>query len=383
MISKYSGDVKEIKRPRVIFFQPALPSYRIDFFDRVERRLGENLIVYYSVSDMGALSARSDEPSWARQLASMLKLPGGLEWQSGVLSTSLKRDDLIVVSGAPRNISNMMILAWARLRGIRTIWWGHYWSSTSKHHRFLLRILLMNLANAILFYTDQEVAEYRRSYGKKNRRPVKALNNGINVDPIRLLREPYDAAQRDNALLFIGRLTEKAELSLVLNALSDPRLQHVCLNVIGDGPERATLQNLAQELEVERQVVWHGGTTDEPTIARIANSCKLFVYPGAVGLSLLHAMAYGLPVVVHDDRWTHMPEIAAFYRAKCGTTFTLGKSESLTNAILRALESSSAENLWSAAAVHVSENEFSTEHMADRFFDLLQHLQTDVERDDS
>ena len=32
--------------------------------------------------------------------------------------------------------------------------------------------------------------------------------------------------------------------------------------------------------------------------------------PGAVGLSLIHAMAYGLPCLVHSNRLQHMPEIA-------------------------------------------------------------------------
>ena len=37
---------------------------------------------------------------------------------------------------------------------------------------------------------------------------------------------------------------------------------------------------------------------------------RIFVYPGEVGLSLIHAMAYGLPCLVHSDRLKHMPEIS-------------------------------------------------------------------------
>ena len=60
---------------------------------------------------------------------------------------------------------------------------------------------------------------------------------------------------------------------------------------------------------------------EEPDIAQIANRCRLFVYPGGVGLSLIHAMAYGLPSIIHDDRWRHMPEIAAFQDGRTGRTF--------------------------------------------------------------
>src|SRR5690606_32831442 len=116
------------------------------------------------------------------------------------------------------------------------------------------------------------------------------------------------------------------ELPVLLKALAEPILKDVHLNIIGDGPERSTLEGLASELGVQAQIIWHGGITNEGEIARIANKCRLFVYPGAVGLSLLHAMAYGLPSIIHDDRWRQGPEVAAFYSAGSGTTFTSGDS---------------------------------------------------------
>ena len=370
------GRLVTIQNPNVIIFQPALPAYRLDFFDRVSQRLGDEFVVCYSPTDMGALSARSLEPTWARRLAPMRHLLPGLDWQPGVLSTPFRRGDFIVVSGAPRNVSNMLMLAWARLKGARTIWWGHYWSSTSKAHRFFLRLLLMKFADALLFYTDQEVAEYRRGHGKRDRRIVTALNNGINVDPIQALREPYDPDGRKNAILFLGRLTKKAELPVLLNALSDPRLRNVRLNIVGDGPERPMLEEFAGKLGISGQIVWHGGTTEEPEIASIANKCRLFVYPGGVGLSLLHAMAYGLPVVVHEDRWRHMPEIAAFYRAENGVTFASGNFKSLASAIVAGLEFTAADNSWSEASIKVADTEFNTREMANRFCTLVSHLLT-------
>ena len=42
-----------------------------------------------------------------------------------------------------------------------------------------------------LFYTDEEVTAYKNSNGKNDRRPISALNNGINIDPIKNLRTPY------------------------------------------------------------------------------------------------------------------------------------------------------------------------------------------------
>lgn len=364
-----------MQESRKIIFQPALPRYRLDFFERVERRFGERFTVYYSQTDMGALTASISDRRWARRLSPMRALLPGLEWQPGVLSTPVRRGDIVVVCGGPRTISSMLMLIWAGLRGAKTVWWGHYWSGTSKTHRFFLRRQLMRLASALLFYTDQEVEEYKVSHGKHDRRIVTALNNGIDVDPIAALRAPYDPAKRDKAVLFIGRLTAKAELPLLLKALADPRLGDVRLEVIGDGEERRLLEALAGTLALGDRIVWHGGTTDEAAIARIANNCRLFVYPGGVGLSLLHAMAYGLPVVVHDDRRAQMPEIAAFYRAGNGLSFRRGDSAALANALVLAFERVTVDRTWSDAAIGVTENDFNTKEMAERFCKLMAHLE--------
>jgi glycosyltransferase involved in cell wall biosynthesis len=358
----------------VVIFQPALPSYRLDFFERVSQRLGDGFAVCYSPTDMGALSVRSAEPSWARRLGPMRHLVPGLDWQPGVLSTPFGRGDVIVVSGAPRNVSNMLMLAWARLKGARTVWWGHYWSSTSRTHRFLFRLLLMRMADAVLFYTDGEVEEYRAGHGKRDRRVVTALNNGINVEPIAALREPYDAAARGKTILFIGRLTEKAELALLLKALADPRLQDVRLHVIGDGPETGPLEKLAKGLCLDERVVWHGGTSDEQTIARVANKCRLFVYPGPVGLSLLHAMAYGLPAVVHDDRFRQGPEITAFQPFEAGLSFKKGDVESLAGKIAQSIDSRETLNLWSARNIRQIDDVYNTKSMVGRFLELVARM---------
>lgn len=358
---------------RVIVFQPAMPAYRINFFDRVAASLGEGFTVYYSPTDMGALNVPVYKP-WATRLAPMRRLVPGLEWQPGVLSVPLRRGDVVVVSGAPRNLSNMLMLIRARLAGACTVWWGHYWSSTSRSSRFHLRLLLMKMANAILFYTDHEVEEYRAGPGHGDRRRVTALNNGIDVDPIISLRAPYDAKKRDKDILFIGRLTKKAELATLLYALADPMLDDVKLDVIGDGEQRVSLEALAQSLAIDGRITWHGGLTDEPSIASIANNCQIFVYPGAVGLSLLHAMAYGLPAVVHDDRWSHMPEIAAFFKAASGLTFRRGNTQSLVVALVNALNTTSQDPSWSEAATCISDKEFNTGEMAKRFCELVLQL---------
>ena len=62
-------------------------------------------------------------------------------------------------------------------------------------------------------------------------------------------------------------------------------------------PELPALQSIAEELDVEQYVRWLGSIYDEAQLAPWFLTADAFVYPGAIGLSVLHAMGYGLPVV--------------------------------------------------------------------------------------
>lgn len=355
---------------RIIVFQPALPRYRLDFFERVAQRLGENFSVHFSPTDMGALTDVSP-PLWSRQLGPLRSLAPGAIWQPGVIGFPIRRGDIIVISGSLRNISNMLMLAKAKLTGATSVWWGQYRSRSKA--RLRLHHMLMRGSSAVLLYTDDEVAAYRSVDGNRLR-PVVGLNNGIDVDSIARLRQPYDPAARGRTILFIGRLTAKAQLILLLQALADNRLAYARLHVIGDGAEQSPLRAAARSLGVDDRVAWHDALVDEAQIAAVANRCRLFVYPGDVGLSLIHAMAYSLPGVVHDDDEAHMPEIAAFRAARNGLTFAKGDAGSLAQAIEGAFRRTEMDPSWPQASLRIADEQFNTRVMADRFCDLIESL---------
>ena len=361
------------KSRNIIIIQPALPAYRIDFFERVAKKLCEQFTVYYSRTNLGVLTSEDRTYTWAKPIGPIKPLFRGVEWQSNVLSIPIRRGDLIIVSGAPRCLSNLILLTYARLRGAKTVWWGHLWSGTSKKYRFLLRLMLMKMAHALLFYTDAEINAYRSRYGQKDSRLITALNNGINIDQIKVLRTEYAEHARKNKLLFIGRVTDKAELHLLLHALEKPECGLMVLHIIGDGPKKPELIDLANRLKITNRIFWHAATTDETKIAAIANQCGAFVYPGGVGLSLIHAMAYGLPAIVHDDRLTHMPEIDAFQQSETGVTFHKGDIDSLAKTIEK-ISSQSGLIAMSYKSIERIENFFNTEKMAERLLQMVEKL---------
>ncbi|MEM8977235.1 MAG: glycosyltransferase family 4 protein [Pseudomonadota bacterium] len=366
------GTLKGAGRLNIVILQPEIPAYRLDFFRRLAQALGPALRVMHSPGTLGGLSAPVNE-DWAVLVGPRRVYPGRFEWQAGVTGLRLQRGDILVLSGNPRQLSTLVLMARVRFYGARIVWWGHYWSATSRPGRQRLRMRLAQLADALLFYTDAEVARFEAD-GWRHPGLVGALNNGIDITQVRALRSAYDRSKRGRNLVFIGRLSEKANLRLALDALAKPSLRNVHLHVIGDGPEKVNLHARAVKLGVGDQITWHGSTTNEVRIAQITNKCAIFLYPGQVGLSLIHAMSYGLPCIIHDQPLRHMPEIAAFEAERTGFTFTQGDAEDLARVVSRALSCPDRLHSMSENCIRITSNCYNTEHMAERFIGIIDSI---------
>ena len=325
--------------------QPALPTYRVAFFRELQQELskrGAHLRVYASPRDfLGVESVPPDGFEADLQSNLSVHLRGHAFWQGG-LHVPLARADVLVINGNPRLFSNYALWLRAKLLGIPVIWWGQGWSAGSHGGRSEVRQIIMRLADVVLLYSDKEREEYI-SRGFAAYRTF-ALNNGLDIESIDRVsaewnREKIAAFRKANGLdaynywcIFLGRLTRKSEIGLLIESLPAIR-GDVGIIALGDGPVAREAKEAARALGVCARVRWVGAQFDENAIAPWMLSASAFVYPGTVGLSLIHAFAYGLPAVVHrDERW-HMPEFAAFENSLNGLAFERGSATSLARTV--------------------------------------------------
>ncbi len=113
-------------------------------------------------------------------------------------------------------------------------------------------------------------------------------------------------------LLFVGRLVLQKNLSLLIEAVFQ---MQVCvhLDIVGEGEERENIESLIQKYKLSN-VTLHGKKTGSELI-EMYRRADIFVLPSlkeGVSLSMLEALAAGLPVVASDS-----PEIRPILGA-CG-----------------------------------------------------------------
>ena len=75
--------------------------------------------------------------------------------------------------------------------------------------------------------------------------------------------------------------------------------------IIGDGQEREKLEKLSRQLDVK---TWfYGACYDDVQTAQLIYDADICVSPGNVGLTAMHVMSFGTPVITHSNFVNQMP----------------------------------------------------------------------------
>ncbi len=116
------------------------------------------------------------------------------------------------------------------------------------------------------------------------------------------LREAHGISKSAPVLLSVGRLVHQKAQDIVIRAL--PLLsQDVRYLVVGEGPDRAMLEGLAQELGVSERVIFTG-QVDRTMTAKYRKIAHVFVLPSrseGQGISFLSTMVSGLPMIATQE----------------------------------------------------------------------------------
>lgn len=349
--------------------QPAIPKYRKAFFEKLSSLYSVKL--YSTKQDFLGVKTVL-ESNKVNLSKGFISFSNKCYWHKSLpLILPFKKDDIVVINGNPRIINYMLLFIVLRLRGIKTVWWGHGWSAGSVGLMSKIRIKLMKIASAILVYTDKE----QIMLSKLN---CFALNNGLDSTEIREcitkigVRREYESSYFN--LVFVGRITEKANFELLLKSMSMVN-SNVYLNVIGSGDNDTYYKKMAEELGIGRRIYWHGAIFNERDIAEIMLSSHAFIYPGSVGLSLIHAFNYGLPAIIHSDESHHMPEAAAFKNHHNGLYFRLGDIYDLKDKI-NEMSSISTINyqVMSSNAFNTVLSSYNVDDMVSRFNNMIKEI---------
>lgn len=271
-------------------------------------------------------------------------LLGPFYWVKGVLRL-LRKDEYnqYLMMGHSRNLSTLCFLLLKKLFYPRkkAYLWTHGLYGKESKVELLWKKWLFGLADELLIYGDY-ACNLMVDAGFKPER-LHAIHNSLSYDVQLDLRRKmtrsriYETYFGNNhcVIIFIGRLLPVKKLNLLVEAVALLKQRGHCYNMvfIGDGSESDKLKGLTDKLNIKNQVWFYGACYDEKVNAELIYNADLCVAPGNIGLTAIHVLMFGCPVVTHNDFSYQMPEFEVIKSDLTGGFFEKGNLVSLADVI--------------------------------------------------
>lgn len=276
--------------------QRVLPAYRVPFFERLALACRKGLGIF-----TGRPRPREVIQSADHLLQGAQHVPGrNVHLFGGRLYVCLQpgitrwlatwNPDALILEANPRYFSNLTAIAWMHRRGRPVIGWG-LGVAAGRGVLRSLRLALLGRFDGMIAYSSLGAQQFRELGFASSR--VFVAYNAVSPRPAPLAARPERPEHR-RRILFVGRLERRKRVDLLVRACAAVRpLPEVW--IVGDGPSRRELEDLARDLLPGARFL---GARFGTELEEVFQQVDVFVLPGTGGLAVQEAMAHGLPVIV-------------------------------------------------------------------------------------
>jgi len=322
------------------------PHYRAAVFRAIDAEYDCDWYFGYSKSDIKEMDTTFLNHVWKYKTWGN---PSKLYWKRGIIKLLFKKkyDNFFMLAEA-RAISDYLFLFLASLffPRKRIYIWTHGWYGKEKGLYAKIKLWQFKKSTGIFVYGDRAKRLLINKGIQKNKLFV--IHNSLDYDAQVAIRENihlttiYKEYFKNEypIIIFIGRLTKVKKLDMLIDALANLRKEGAFFNLVfvGDGVEAQNLKVKVTSLNLEKQVWFYGACYDEKINAELLYNADLCVSPGNVGLTAIHSLTFGCPVITHDSLEFQMPEYESIKPGLTGAFFKINDVESLTETIYQWFE---------------------------------------------
>jgi glycosyltransferase involved in cell wall biosynthesis len=193
----------------------------------------------------------------------------------------------------------------ARRTGVPLLATSHLWTRQTAAIRFyeFLDARALRSFDAVVAVSDRIAAELGEAGVPAGQ--IKLIDNGIDLSPfnsaVPVLKSELTTA--DQLLIgTVGRLVAQKGLTFFLMAAQQllKEFPNLKFAIVGDGPDRGKLQQMAKDLGIENHVCFTGARSDMPNVYASLDVFALASVSEGLPMALLEAMASGVPVVATE-----------------------------------------------------------------------------------
>ena len=208
-----------------------------------------------------------------------------------------------------------------------------------------------------------------------HRNDIRSIPNGIDVEMFAKAQPTFGeeiGKGKRTVVGMIARLVAGKGSDLFLRAAQTAleRFPDTIFTLIGNGPERKRLEELARELKIEGNIIFAGERHDMPEVYASLNMVVLPSLSEGMPMSILEAMAAGKPVVASSVG--AIPSIVL--PGRTGLLIEPGDLTGLREAIERLLTTPELCTRLGKAGQTLIRQHYSAETMARNYLDIYQQV---------
>ena len=169
------------------------------------------------------------------------------------------------------------------------------------------------------------------------------IANSLDSDKERKIRKSmqYTSIYKDHfnnnypTIIYCGRIQKWKKLEMLVDSITELKEQGINVNVVfvGKDVEGVNLLSYAQNKNVDKQIWMYGPCYEDKILAELFYNAQVCVSPGNVGLTAVHSLTFGCPVITHGDFPYQGPEFEAIRPNKTGDFFERNNKRDLTEKI--------------------------------------------------
>lgn len=270
------------------------------------------------------------------------KFFGPFYWQIGAVKLVNKGYKYFVTVGDVYCLSTWVILFLSKIFHYRVVSWTHGLYGSEGLVKKRLKTFYYRLHYHVMTYGNYGRLQTIEAGVLGNK--VTAIGNSLDSDRNIELRKQLKLTNiyKEHfhntlpTIIYCGRIQKIKRLDMIINAVADINKVQQKVNVVfvGADSEGVHLENLVKEKNIEDNVWFYGPCYEDTKLAELFYNAAVCVSPGNVGLTSIHALSFGCPVITHDNFQDQMPEFEAIRKGVTGDFFKEGDQQDLNAKII-------------------------------------------------
>lgn len=330
-------------KPHICCIFNLAPHYRANIFSMMDKELSAHFYLGDKVSSEIESMDYKQLKGFQKTLKNKKIGNTVFYWQKGAISTILKPYSSYLITGDWVCLSNWILLFSSFLFSKKIYFWAHGWNGNEPRIERFVKKIFFGLSTKTFLYGN-----YARDLMIENGfDPTKlvCIYNSLDYDEQTKIRKGIKKTSiylnhfnnRNPVIFYIGRIQLHKKINLLIEAIYNLKAKGINCNLvlIGKEVDDKLLPGLVEKLQLKHAVWFYGPCFEEEKVGELLFNADLCVSPGSVGLTAIHSLTYGTPVVSHNNFKKQMPEFEAITAGLCGDFYEENNVDDLCEKIER------------------------------------------------